>query len=202
MVRIQRQNLAIIFLLLLGFNIAYFFNNNNTSQKGIGSSSFSPKNADFNAAALMFNTNQYGNYFNGYNIFVINQLNFNNYNQFTSEILITDMNGNIFRTINDVLPDNITDWPVRFINSTTILFGNASKVDLFNIYTNQTRIFDCTGTHDFEYNPINDTIFTFNSDYLNDSDTLWGYDMINEYNQQGDIVWSLNTTSFINPSRI
>ena len=35
---------------------------------------------------------------------------------------------------------------------------------------------------------------------MNDSDTLWGYDMINEYNQQGNIVWSLNTTSFINPS--
>ncbi|MFX0108239.1 MAG: aryl-sulfate sulfotransferase, partial [Candidatus Hodarchaeota archaeon] len=53
--------------------------------------------------------------------------------------------------------------------------------------------------HEYEYNPNNDTVFTFKYHKVLINDTEYTYDRIVEYDLNGSLVWELNASTFISP---
>ena len=136
--------------------------------------------------------------FDGYNLFVVDPARTDR-EKCNNTLLITDMAGNIFFKRN--VGSGTGTVFAEFINSTTILMGEPSGAVLWNIYTNHTLSTHAKGHHEYEYNPINNTIFTFNLYNIEIEGVSYRFDYINEYNLSGHIVWSLDTRSFISPSQ-
>lgn len=114
-------------------------------------------------------------------------------------LLITDMEGNVEKQKylgNHALVANV---PAEFINSTTILAGDDAGAFLWNIYTDETDHLGFSGHHEYEYNAVNQTVFTLRSyvKTINDTDYLYGNIM--EFDKNGFIVWSKDTQDFIYP---
>ena len=142
----------------------------------------------------MINVSNFGGAYEGKNVFMMFCID-----QETKEwiyyILITDMEGNIEvkRKLN--ISTNLT---IEWINSTTLMYGEGFNLVLWNIYENKTDVLDFFGHHDYEYNPVNNTFFTFQRQTLIFENETYLFDNIIEYNRAGEIVWFLNTSSFIN----
>ncbi|MFQ5977026.1 MAG: aryl-sulfate sulfotransferase [Candidatus Heimdallarchaeota archaeon] len=130
------------------------------------------------------------NSFNGYNLFALEQQNVTDHT-WKGLLLITDMDGNVITTKEGI------GAPVEFINSTTILGASATGAVLWNIHDNTTTQLGFIGHHEYEYNSNNDTFFSFYVYDIEVNGTLYGYDMINEYDSLGQLIWSLKTDSFI-----
>ncbi|MFX1537620.1 MAG: aryl-sulfate sulfotransferase, partial [Promethearchaeota archaeon] len=57
--------------------------------------------------------------------------------------------------------------------------------------------YNIIGHHDYECNPNSNTIFTLNTYNPEINGTKYVFDIIKEFNLTGELVWSLNTMSFI-----
>ena len=135
-------------------------------------------------------------FFDGYNLFAIVTYNRTDGSKANSCLIITDMNGNIIME----KPNVFHALPVRFINSTTVMYTEAYPIQrtcLWNIYENITQYLDFTGHHESEYNPLSNTVFTFKGYTKNITGILYRYDKIQEYDLDGNLVWSLDTSLFI-----
>lgn len=142
----------------------------------------------------------YDEAFNGYNLFVLERRNSTDINDKCATLFITDMEGNVI-TSRKLKRNNfhLSDYNVEFINSTTILIRINSNLAFWNFYTNTTQIFDIQGGHhDFEYNPLTKTFLLMKKVYTTDSDgNSSRFDEILEYDEKGEVIWSLDTRSFI-----
>ncbi|MHA1685432.1 MAG: hypothetical protein ACTSYD_03370 [Candidatus Heimdallarchaeaceae archaeon] len=69
-----------------------------------------------------------------------------------------------------------TEW----INTTTIMYGTEEGVVLWNYYTNKQVLYpNIKGHHEYEYNPVNQTIFTFDEyTYYDEQDFGYNYDIL------------------------
>ena len=135
--------------------------------------------------------------FDGYNIFVVQQTDLTTSNNLSRYLVIMDMNGQIIRMKDVGSKGNLDIRNVEFLNSTTILLGEDEGAVLWNLYTFSFINVDCTGHHEYEYNPNSNTIFTFNEYSIDIDGIKYRFDYINEYNLTGHLVWSLDTRSFI-----
>jgi hypothetical protein len=135
-------------------------------------------------------------YFDGYNLFLYDRRNATDGSMVNQFLVITDMDGNVIRE-RQVLGVVIASAPAEFINSTTIMYGDDGKVSFWNLENNHTQSFDIYGHHEYEYNPIDDTIFTLDKREIIIDSTLWRHDYIREYNLEGDLLWELDTSTFI-----
>ena len=138
---------------------------------------------------------QSGEYQPGYNLFVIEKRTYPDKEILNTSLIIMDMDGNILYDVPSTLQ------AAKFINSTTILYQAPECTSLLNLETNTTVPLNFYGHHDLEYNPINQTIFTFYQYNLDINGTIYVYDHIYEFNQTGSIVWELDTYSFIKPDQ-
>ncbi|MFX1345801.1 MAG: aryl-sulfate sulfotransferase [Promethearchaeota archaeon] len=138
------------------------------------------------------NVTNHGGAFEGYNLFILMKTEVGTLKR-ENYLLITDMEGNIKKQRNYV-----SLKPVEFLNSTTLMYGEWGACALWNIYDNSTEILDFVGHHEYEYNPINDTFFTFGLKGVIINNITYLFDIIYEYNRAGQVVWFLNTWSFIN----
>ncbi|MFX0091410.1 MAG: aryl-sulfate sulfotransferase [Candidatus Hodarchaeota archaeon] len=136
-----------------------------------------------------FNITFNKNYFDGYNLFFLEQRT--STTVLNKKLLITDMKGKIIGQ----KPAECEN--AKFINSTTIIYRSPSNATLWNIYTDKTEELNFYGHHDYDYNYLCDTFFTFQDYTVNINGTNYLFDKINEYNRAGDIVWTLNTRDFI-----
>ncbi len=146
---------------------------------------------------------------------IYNQSNlaFNGSNLFNMEItqpdgreyyqLITNMAGTI-QTSQKIITsepiNSLADIPAELINSSTILSTQKEQISLWNIDTNTSQVFYYPTHHDSEYNPLTQTFLTLQQYLVMNDEHTYVYDRIVEYNINGEIVWSLNTDSFISPS--
>ncbi|MFX0091494.1 MAG: aryl-sulfate sulfotransferase, partial [Candidatus Hodarchaeota archaeon] len=153
--------------------------------------------------AIQANITSTGDAFDGYNLFVLEQTNRTDISKKKQSLFITSMQGEILAE-RPLLPLNTlsTDYfPAEFINSSTILLGEPEGVVLWNIYTNKTVPLDgLIGHHDYEFNPVNNTYFTFGGSdtvVINGTENMFG--KILEINTTGQIIWSLAISSFIPP---
>jgi hypothetical protein len=138
--------------------------------------------------------------FEGHNLFVLRERDIEN-RQSNQTLIITDMKGNVEyeRVLTNDGVYELADLSVEFVNPTTVLVGYPFNVALVNIYNDTTRFLNFYGHHEYEYNPNNDTVFTFkyHPTTINNSEYL--FDLINEYDLNGNLVWSLDVSDFITP---
>ncbi|MFX0013796.1 MAG: aryl-sulfate sulfotransferase [Promethearchaeota archaeon] len=138
-----------------------------------------------------------GDYFKGYNLFELTEINLDKEKKRT--LLITSTEGDIIAEMKDYM------HPAKFITSDTVLcakkIGNKeANAVLWNVQNNDVQILDFFGHHDFEWNPNNDTFFAFLKYRIEIDGQEYMYDTINEYTRSGELVWSLDTHSFIKPN--
>ncbi|MFW9912024.1 MAG: aryl-sulfate sulfotransferase [Candidatus Thorarchaeota archaeon] len=139
--------------------------------------------------------------FEGYNAFVLRERDIEN-RQNNQTLIICDMDGNVhYERIltNDGLYE-LADLSMEFVSPTTILVGYPFNVALVNLYTGSTRYLNCYGHHEYEYNPNNDTVFTFKYNQKVIDNETYLFDLVNEYDLNGDLVWSLDVSEFITPA--
>ncbi len=139
-----------------------------------------------------------GETFEGYNLFILIQENVTGEKRVKRNILlITDMEGKILIEC-DLGISAMHSMPVKFINATTLLFYSPKlrSTVLWNLQNNKTVKMNFSGHHEFEYNPINNTIFTlvFHTEQINGSS--YTFDYIREYDKSA-LIWSLDTHDFI-----
>lgn len=138
--------------------------------------------------------------FDGYNLFVLQEKNQEN-NSSKLRLMITDMDGKVIVKKNYLKePRGLDNYPVELFNATTVLLGADDGAVLWNFMTNTTEDLGFKGHHDLEYNANNNTFFTMKWYTATIGEKIYGFDWINEYDWQGNLLWSLNTRSFISPS--
>jgi len=140
--------------------------------------------------------------FDGYNLFVLAEENLIDPIPFKYQnrpLIVTNMEGELIRG-NDNFSFPIGTWVAhcaKFINSTTLIFLTEGGTTLWNIYDNTTAYLGFWGHHDFEYNSLNNTIFTFWYYTVEINGKPYSFDTILEYDLTGQLVWSLDTGSFM-----
>ncbi|MHA2355709.1 MAG: aryl-sulfate sulfotransferase [Candidatus Thorarchaeota archaeon] len=138
--------------------------------------------------------------FDGYNLFVLRERDIEN-RQNNQSLMITDMEGTVLyeRVLTHDGVYELADLSVEFVNPTTVLVGYPFNVALVNIYNDSTRFLNFHGHHEYEYNPNNDTVFTFKYYPKSINDSTYLFDRIEEYDLEGNLVWVLDVSDFITP---
>ncbi|NPD88865.1 MAG: hypothetical protein HGN29_09070 [Asgard group archaeon] len=136
--------------------------------------------------------------FDGYNLFVLERKFVSNWTTIDMNLLIVDMEGQVHyqRQIADGII--LADYSAEFVNSTTILFGDSSGANLWNIYTDEVEKLSVLGHHDYEMNMNNNSIFTLTS-FLEEIESVeYRFDKIIEVDlTTGLKIWEVDTQSFI-----
>ena len=194
-------------LILLGIIILSSLESNNLSTDsipgskekidGIVNPNHSPEFASLGGPVIdapfyLYNTEDA---FEGYNLFTLGKWNTTS-GKISNYLVITDMEGNAI--LEKLLPvENRLSGPAEFINSTTVLFGAIEGATLWNYYTDKMVNLSIAGHHEMEWNPNDNTIFTFNGYSMEIEGSEYQFDNISEYDLDGNVVWSLDTHSFI-----
>ena len=140
--------------------------------------------------------------FEGYNLYVLDLITYDTSMFISRKILITDLEGNI-HTEREISHNNIvSDCPVEFINSTTLVYGESGGAKLWNLETNVTVNLNFEGHHEVEYDYLRDTYYTFNRYVTEIDEEFYSFDYINEYNSSGHLIRSLDTQNYTNISQI
>ncbi len=129
--------------------------------------------------------------FEGYNLFTVQTRDFSS-GLIGYSVIIADMEGTIIK-------ERFSSWPVKLINSTFALgIQSQSQIMLWNMVDDVVTTIDIQESHhEMEYNALNNTFMTF-SEYTTEIDgQYYMFDIINEYNSTGHLIWSLDTQSFI-----
>jgi hypothetical protein len=146
------------------------------------------------------NITKSGDYFDGYNLFVLGKYPKKSFLEFENVLLITDMDGNIIRKREYPSYAPFSYLSAEFINSTTVMYGSTRNTTiLWNIYTNDTQVLPIGGHHEIEYNAIDNTFFTFKRYNTIINDTSYMFDKLEEYDISGSLIWEIDTGDFIDP---
>ncbi len=143
--------------------------------------------------------NHLGEAFEGYNLF-----QFRDFDNPPPNFRITDMEGEII----DEFQIEKNDGYGHPINSTTFLLVFENTTYLWNRETGRNQMFNFSSHHDISYNPTTKTFMTLETyTIINPYVTIPGhnlidtyafdYDTIREMNMDGEVIWELNTSSFV-----
>ncbi len=148
-----------------------------------------------NLEEIQINITSSGDYFEGYNLFELTEIDRTGSGKDRTLFLIST-EGEIVAEMKNYR------HPAKFIEPRVILCGRENSngeenAVLWDIQNNKTQVLDFWGHHDFEWNPLNDTFFTFVRYQEEIDGEVYSFDLINEYTGTGDLVWSLDTQSFI-----
>ncbi len=141
---------------------------------------------------FIINITKNGQYQSGYNLIILEK---RAKGQLLKYLMIISTEGDIIA--NKTLHPNAmaSFYPARFINSTTVLLGNGALggAALWNYETDTMINLNIRGTHEYEYNCKDETIFTI-SRY--EKEGFW-HDSIEEYTLNGEKIWEKKTEDFI-----
>ncbi len=134
--------------------------------------------------------------FDGYNLFVLLRVDQDTLDR-EFFMLIVDMNGTVI--LEEKLHDNwlVADCPAEFIDPSTILVRANDTAAIYDLTDGSMTLLPFEGHHEFEYNPIDDTFFTFHYNIVEIDGEDYRYDTLLEFNRQGDIVWSFDVSSLV-----
>ncbi len=161
---------------------------------------FVDKGSFEHSSDIIFNITKNGNYLPGYNLLIIEKRKSSDLSIVGHYLLIVSTEGEIIvnRTLENT--GSADSYPARFINSTTILFGDGPKgAILWNYETNQSVELGIFGTHEYEYNSKDNTVFTIDKYYKKYEGNTYRYDYVVEYNFDGEKIWERKTDDFILP---
>ncbi|MHA1202958.1 MAG: aryl-sulfate sulfotransferase [Candidatus Heimdallarchaeaceae archaeon] len=139
-------------------------------------------------------------YFEGYNLFILERENTTSHSIIDRKILITDMNNNIILEKEALSTSVLAD--IEFYNSSTILYGDIYSTKLWNFETDTVVDLGFGGHHDIEINYLNSTFFTLDIHDVDIDVDTYIYDLINEYNSTGSLLRSIDTSDFVEPWQI
>jgi len=147
--------------------------------------------SSLNMTDVYFNITSSSGQFDGYNLFNLVQLSRTG-GDLRLATLITDMDGAVI-DVSDSL------YPVRWINSTTIIGRKYASPEsiLYNYYTKETTYLPIAVHHELEYNDLTNTIFGLTRYYTTINSTLYRFDYINEYDLDGNVIWSVDVRDFV-----
>lgn len=114
----------------------------------------------------------------------------------TLNAVIMDMAGNTIAQ-KDLGVHGAANCPVEFIDPNTILVGTEWGAALWHLGNDSLQILGFDGHHEFEYNLNSNTIFTLKWKYMNIAGIDYRFDLIREYSMSGEIIWQLDTSTFI-----
>ena len=117
-------------------------------------------------------------------------------NGLDNDLIIMDMDGNIVAQ-KDI--GNCPGWycPPEFIDPNTILTGSEWGAALWHLGNDTLQTLGIGSHHEYEYNPNNNTIFTFAYNVMEIDGIGYKYDFIREYAMNGTLLWELDTHDFI-----
>jgi hypothetical protein len=134
--------------------------------------------------------------FEGYNLFVLLKTN-RVTQQRNLSMLIVDMNGEVFLEENLGVDLWVGDCPAELLDPTTVLVGSDFSAAIYNITDGSMDLLPLGGYHEYEYNPLDDTFFTFHFNEIDVDEVTYLYDAVVEFDRQGTVVWSFDTTSLM-----
>ena len=134
--------------------------------------------------------------YEGYNLFVIIRFDGNTWRPINRSLVITDLSGNVYFA-KDIPTYSGSLNDAEFINSTTILYGDDGGANLWNLETDTTRCLNFDGHHEYERNYANDTYFSISEEPIKIEGASYMFDRVFEYNEFGEAVWNVSTSSFI-----
>ena len=139
--------------------------------------------------------------FDGYNIYVLERMASSVGTTLNRTLLVTDLSGNIYFQ-REIDPDgSMSVVTTEFINSTTILYGDRAGAHLWNLETNKTKFLNFDGHHDYEINLVNGTFFALHSYDIEIAGFNYTFDKIQEYNENGILVWEKDTRDFLSTNQ-
>ena len=144
------------------------------------------------------NINMNEGYFDGYNLFVLERKFVSNWSTIDMTLFIVDMVGQVIYEKKIADGQILADHSAEFINSTTILYGDSSGANLWNIYNDEIKEIGLIGHHDYELNMNNNSLFTLQS-YLTEINSVeYRFDKIVEIDMETKLkVWEVDTQSFV-----
>lgn len=133
--------------------------------------------------------------YDGYNLFSVYEYDFTHGN-YSNVVLIMDMDGNIIAQ-HQLGPQGGAHCPAEFIDPTTVLVGSSEGANLWHLENDTLEFLGFDGHHEYEYNPNNNTIFTFSRLFRTIGSTDYLFDTIQEYTLNGTLVWSWDVDDFV-----
>jgi hypothetical protein len=129
--------------------------------------------------------------FEGYTLFDLHETG-----SLNNTLVIMDMNGNVVAE-KWVGVTGSVNCPAEFIDPNTILTGSEWGAALWHLDNDTLQPLGFAGHHEFEYNPNNDTVFSFVYHVIDIGGTGYRFDIIQERTMNGTVVWSLDVHDFI-----
>ena len=153
---------------------------------------------EFNGAEVVIM--KHDGIYDGYNLFMLLITNRTSLERYFY-LMIVDMEGNII--LNDYVGEGIfiADCPAEFIDPTTILTATPDGAVLYNLIDGNKTLLNFEGHHELEFNPNNNTFFTFHYNPIEIDGTEYLFDFIQEFDHNGNLVWSFDTSNIISPSQ-
>ncbi len=175
--------------------------NNQIAEPQISSDQYSdnikldlPPIGSFSSSELNITTN--GEYYDGYNLFVLDKQNAITHLQ-EIHLIVIDMEGNVISSRFLGSTQALVYSVAKFINSTTIIVGGVLRPFLWNFFKNTTKDLNFSEHHDIEYISSTNTFLTLQREEAIIEGFLYAFDRIVEYTQMGEPVWSISTQSFV-----
>ena len=147
-----------------------------------------------------FNITTNGDYFDGYNLFVLDKNNLVTHLQ-EVHLAVLDMKGNLISSMFLGSTQALVFSVAKFINSTTIVVGGIVRPFLWNFFENTTHNLMFAEHHDIEYISQTNTFLTLTREDKWVDGSLYAFDRIMEYTPEGENVWSLSAQSFVSQSQ-
>ncbi|MCE7741907.1 MAG: hypothetical protein GOP50_05570 [Candidatus Heimdallarchaeota archaeon] len=134
--------------------------------------------------------------FEGYNLYTVQRYDSDTWKQINRTLVISDLSGNIY--FSKEIPVNSAGLNnAEFINSTTILYGDKNGAYLWNFETDVSNDLNFNGHHEYERNYANNTYFSLSVEPIEIDGASYLFDRIIEYDEDGEEVWSVSTSSFV-----
>lgn len=153
-----------------------------------------PPIGEFSSSELNITTN--GEYYDGYNLFVLDKQNAITHLQ-EVHLIVIDMEGNVISSRFLGSAQSLIYSVAKFINSTTIVVGGLLRPFLWNFFENTTRDLRFSEHHDIEYISETNTFLTLMREEALIGGILYAFDRVVEYTMIGEPVWSVSTQSFV-----
>ena len=134
-------------------------------------------------------------FFEGYNLFILERKDASTGVIIDRKIVMTDMSNTIIKEKS--IPSTSALADIEFYNTTTVIFGDSESTKMWNFETDVIVDLGFGGHHDLEINYINNTILTLGIESVEIEGQTYVFDLINEYSFNGTLIRSISTQDFV-----
>ncbi|MCE7741914.1 MAG: hypothetical protein GOP50_05605 [Candidatus Heimdallarchaeota archaeon] len=154
----------------------------------------------FDSFSSQANNESDTDYFKGYNLFVLETCDRDDW-IFNKSLIIADLEGNIY--FQKVIGTDMVGLEVspEFINSTTILYSDSNGANLWNFETDEVVNLNIFSHHDLERNYAYDSYFSLSHYTVSYEDEQYLYDIVYEHSSSKELLWFFRTDLIVSPDQ-